>query len=246
MVVNAAGDSIEIGSIGIGEAVLIGSVEPGKPAEQAGLRKDDIILAVDDVPIKSFGHMASIINTKIEEPVKLTWQRGTEIISRTLTTYKDTAFYKNGDTVLVGMIGISNRSYYTKLNIFTAIGAGFSQSIYYVRMVYEFVWGLISREISAKEIGGPIFISQLAGATARAGIDILLEFLAMLSINLAVLNLLPIPIFDGSHIVFLFWEKLKGAPPSIKTRVAAQQIGLAFLLFLLVFVAFNDIKRVIG
>ncbi|MFH2036975.1 MAG: RIP metalloprotease RseP [Candidatus Zixiibacteriota bacterium] len=243
---DTSGNEVEYGSLGLGEMVIVGEVSSGKPAELGGLRSHDIILAVDSTPILSFAHMASLINKKVGEPVEISWKRGDEILSNSMTTYIDTAIYKNGDTVEIGLIGITERAYYNKLNFFTAIKSGFNQSIYYVRMVYEFVWGLIVREVPATQIGGPIFISQLAGATARAGLDILLEFLAMLSINLAVLNLLPLPIFDGSHIVYLIWEKIKGSPPSMKFRLVVQQIGIAFMLILIVFVVYNDVMRLLS
>ena len=101
----------------------------------------------------------------------------------------------------------------------------------------------ISRQVTPAEIGGPILIGQLAGATARAGFDILLEFLALLSVNLAVLNILPIPLLDGGHLIFLLAEKVKGSPISLKTRLVIQQVGIAFLLLLVIFVTFNDITR---
>jgi len=83
----------------------------------------------------------------------------------------------------------------------------------------------------------------LAGKTAKSGFGVLLEFMALLSVNLAVLNILPIPVLDGGHMVFLGIEKLKGSPVSIKARLIAQQVGLAFMLILIVFVTFNDITR---
>jgi len=244
--IDTSGNEALRGSIGLGGMVTVGEVSEGKPAELGGLQTQDVILSVDDTPVLSFSHMASLINKKVKEPVEITWKRGDEIITNSLTTYMDTVTYRNGDTVEVGLIGITERAFYKKLGFFSAIRGGFNQSVYYVRMVYEFVWGLIVQEVSPKDMGGPLFIGQLAGATAKAGLDILFEFLAMLSINLAVLNLLPLPIFDGSHIVYLLWEKIKGDPPSMKFRIVVQQIGLAFMLFLIIFVLYNDINRLLS
>ncbi len=111
-------------------------------------------------------------------------------------------------------------------------------------MVFSFVLGLITRTVDLSDVGGPIFIGQLAGDTAKAGFDVLLEFLALLSVNLAVLNILPIPVFDGGHLIFLIIEKIKGSPLSLKTRMMAQQVGIAFILILVVFVFYNDINRI--
>jgi regulator of sigma E protease len=242
-IINSDGDTVAYGDLGAGAVVIIGAVDPEKQAYQAGLREGDIIVAANGIPVKSFRHLTSIVYPEAGKELELNWRRGDQDFSARLIPQPEMLIYPDGDTATVGMVGIAARPAYTKLNVFVALGAGFNQSAYYVVKIFEFIGGLISREVAPSEIGGPIFIGKLAGQTARAGIDVLLEFLALLSINLAVLNLLPIPIFDGSHIVFLFWEKIKGAPPSIKTRVIVQQIGLAFILFLVIFVTFNDITR---
>jgi regulator of sigma E protease len=121
--------------------------------------------------------------------------------------------------------------------------AGFDEAVFYVRMVFKFVWGLLTRQIGPSELGGPVIIGKLAGETARAGFDVLLQFLALLSVNLAVLNVLPIPILDGGHLIFLMIEKVKGSPLSMKARLVAQQVGLAFIIIVMIFVTFNDISR---
>ncbi len=225
------------------EAVHIGYVSPNSPAEKAGLKTGDMIVAIDGVEIKTFQEMADIIYKKVEQPVEVTWRRDSTTMTSTLVTYKDFAVTPKGDTIAVGKIGIGNQPVFKRLGIFKAFAAGVSQSVFYVTKVFEFVGGLLSRSVTASEIGGPILISQIAGATARAGFDILLEFLALLSVNLAVLNILPIPLLDGGHLIFLLIEKLKGSPVSIKTRLIVQQIGIAFLLILVIFVTINDIGR---
>ncbi len=244
-VINIEGDSIEVGTIGVGNLVVVGEVTPGRPAEEAGIQPGDIIISVDGTPVKSFNHMAGIIYKKPEQPVEVAWRRGDQIFSKTLMTYRDNMVYSSGDTVEIGLIGVGSQPVYERINVFSAVTAGFDRSFLYVRLVSEFVWKLIIREAKPSEIGGPIFIGKWAGSTAQAGIDVLLEFLALLSVNLAVLNVLPIPILDGGHIVFLVAEKIKGSPPSIKARVIAQQIGIAFMIILVIFVTFNDIMRLI-
>jgi regulator of sigma E protease len=225
------------------EAVYIGQVTAGSPAEAAGLQSGDMILSVDGVEVKNFYEMSSIVSKKVEQPVAFTWKRNGELMSATITTMREKAVSTKGDTIEVGKVGVGSHAVFEKLNVFDAFIGGFKQSITYVGMVFDFVWGLITRTIAPSEIGGPIIIGKLAGATARAGFDILLEFLALLSINLAVLNILPVPLFDGGHLVFLLIEKIKGSPLSLKTRMVIQQIGMAFLLILMIFVTFNDITR---
>jgi len=225
------------------DTVQIGYVAPDSPAEKAGLKTGDRITAVDGTKIKSFQDMADIVYKKVEQPVEIAWQRDSTTMSASIVTYKDYAIGPTGDTVAVGKIGVGNQPVFRRLGIIRAFGAGVAQSVFYVEKVFEFVGGLISRTVTPSEIGGPILISQIAGATARAGFDVLLEFLALLSVNLAVLNILPIPLLDGGHLVFLIIERIKGSPVSMKTRLVVQQIGIAFLLILVIFVTINDIGR---
>ena len=149
----------------------------------------------------------------------------------------------NGDSVVISRIGVEQRIVYQPLSLPAAIKTGFAESAYYVKKVFEFVWGLLSRKVDVSNLGGPVVIGKYAGLTARAGFDVLLEFLALLSVNLAVLNILPIPVLDGGHLLFLLIEKLKGSPVSVKSRLIAQQIGMAFIIILIIFVTYNDITR---
>jgi len=104
---------------------------------------------------------------------------------------------------------------------------------------------VVTGKASAKMIGGPLFIAQQSGKEAERGASSLFFFMALLSVNLAVLNVLPIPILDGGHLVFLLVERIKGTPVSIRARTIAQQIGLVLLLTLIIFVTYNDIIRAI-
>ena len=97
-----------------------------------------------------------------------------------------------------------------------------------------------------KTLGGPIFIAQAAGQTAQQGISALLFFTALLSVNLAILNLLPIPVLDGGHLLFLAIEKIRRRPLSVKQRTVMQQVGMGFLLVLILFITYNDIFRLLG
>lgn len=225
------------------DQVVVGTVLPDRPAAQAGIIPDDTIIAIDNTPVSSFAEMAEIISQKIEEPVIVTWKSDDILKTDTLITFRGYNPRPAGDSVAVGQIGIGGKIVYRRLGPIRAIAAGFSQSLFYVKMVAEFVWGLISQKSDPREIGGPILIGQLAGITVRAGFDILLEFLALLSVNLAVVNILPIPVFDGGHLVFLTVEKLKGSPLSLQARIIAQQIGIVFIIIFFIFVTFNDIAR---
>jgi len=110
-------------------------------------------------------------------------------------------------------------------------------------MIFGFLWNLISGQVSPKLIGGPLFIAEISGDAARLGAAALFEFIAMLSVNLAILNILPIPVLDGGHLVFLGVEISRRRPMTLKQRAVVQQVGLAFLITLIVFVTYNDIVR---
>lgn len=227
--------------------VLVGMVAQDSPASLAGIKTGDRILRVDGKDVRSFEEMAAIIYEKVEQPVELTWidmfSSKPDTITASITTYKDRVLGVTGDSVTVGKIGIGNMLAYEPLGFFPAWRAAFNQSLEYSRLIFDFIQGLFTGKYKATSIGGPVFIAKVAGATARAGFDILLDFMALLSVNLAILNILPIPLFDGNHLLLFLIEKIKGSPVSTKVRIFIQQIGIAFVLLLVIFVTFNDLTR---
>jgi regulator of sigma E protease len=225
------------------DEVHIGAVEPGGPAAVAGIQPGDVIVSLDGTRINAFRQMVEIIYDKIGDSLVVSWRRGEDVYTETIPTYTAHPVTASGDTVEVARIGVESKLVYERLGVFGSLGAGVGQSVFYIRKVFEFIWGLINRTVDVTGIGGPIFIGKYAGVTARAGFDILLEFLALLSVNLAVLNVLPIPVLDGGHLIFLLIERIKGSPVSVKSRLIAQQIGMAFLIMLIIFVTYNDITR---
>ncbi len=225
------------------DRAMIGEVMPNGPAETAGMKAGDYIVSIDGVEIKTSADMIDNIKDKIEQPLSVSWMHNDELKSNTVITFRDVALTQSGDTVEVGKIGITTGRAYDRLGLFSSIKSGFSQALSYTWATFEFIGGFFSGKSKAGDVGGPIFIAKIAGATARAGFDILLEFMALLSVNLAVLNILPIPIFDGGHLLFLAAEKIKGSPLSMKIRLLAQQAGLVFILLLIVLITYNDITR---
>ena len=228
------------------ERAVIGMVEPGSPAEEAGLANGDIVTAVNGTGVADFGEMATIISAQVEKPVTLAWLRDGREMSATVTTYSEEAYNVSGEKELQGRIGVGWKVEYRSLNIIESLSKSFTTVVGFVVSIVSFVWDLITLKISAKMIGGPVFIARMAGQTAQMGITALMTFMAFLSVNLAILNIIPIPMLDGGHLVFLLIEKIKGSPMTINQRMVAQQIGLVFLLLLIVFVTYNDIARLIS
>jgi len=228
------------------DQTVIGFVSQGSPAQLAGIKENDQILAINGIPVKNFKEMSDLIHKQPEKKISVKWKRGGQVFEKEILTKKDKVIDETGTPKEIGKIGVGPVAIRIKLNIFQALIAGIGITFTFCAEILKFLYGLITGTLSIKLIGGPIFIAQIAGETARQGILSLMSFTALLSVNLALLNLLPIPALDGGHLLFLLIEKLRGKPLSLKQRSIIQQIGMAFLLLLIILVTYNDIFRLIG
>jgi len=225
------------------EKTVIGVVEEGGPAENAGMKPGDEIISVGGEKVSNFEEMAEIIYSHVEEPVVVEWIRDEERFKKEIVTKKEKVVNIKGETEYVGKIGIGPSYSEIKLGLFEAFWEGLLFALFILWVTIKFVVSLILGQASLKLVGGPIFIAQTAGETAKMGFSNLLSFMGVLSINLALVNILPIPILDGGHLVFLLIEKIKGRPLSVKQRALMQQIGMAFLFALVILVTYNDLVR---
>ena len=225
------------------DKTTLGFVGKDTPAEKAGLKEGDQIISVNGIEVKNFNDMAGIIYKEVEKPVLMKWRRGDEILEAEVNTFKDQVMDEEGKLKDVGKIGVSPEFSIIRLNIFQSFIEGIGMTVYITVESVKFVIGLFSGAASLKMVGGPIFIARTAGETAKLGMASFFSFIALLSVNLSIINILPIPVLDGGHLVFLGLEKLRGKPLSLKQRAIIQQIGLAFLLALIIYVSYNDILR---
>lgn len=223
----------------------IGLVAPGGPADKAGIKSGDQIISINGIEVSTFKDMAEIIHQQVEKPVEVKWRRDEEEYTAMITTYKDRVLDEEGQFKYIGKIGIGPTYTIIKVGFFRALLEGIDTSIFILVETIKFIIGLITGTASIKLVGGPVFIAQVAGQTAKTGMVSLLSFTALLSVNLCLINVLPIPVLDGGHLLFLGIEKIKGRPLSLKQRAAMQQIGLAFLILLIIFVTYNDFLRLI-
>jgi regulator of sigma E protease len=223
----------------------IGLVAPGGPADKAGIKPGDQIISVNGVEVKTFKDMAQIIYEQVEKPVEIKWRRDGKEYTATITTFKDRILDEKGETKEVGKIGIGPSYTVIKVGFFRSFLEGIDTAVFILVESIKFIFGLIAGTQSVRLLGGPVFIAQVAGETAKTGFVNLLSFMALLSVNLSFVNVLPIPVLDGGHLLFLGIEKIKGRPLTIKQRAAMQQVGLAFLIFLIIFVTYNDFLRLI-
>jgi regulator of sigma E protease len=223
----------------------ISLVEPGGPADKAGIKPGDRIISINGIEVSTFGEMRQIIQEQVEKPIEVKWKRDGDEYTATLTTFKDRVLDEKGETKYVGKIGIGPSYTIIKVGFFRSFLEGIGFAIFILVESIKFIIGLITGTASIKLLGGPVLIAQVAGETAKTGIANLLSFMALLSVNLSFINVLPIPMLDGGHLLFLGIEKIRGRPLTIKQRAAMQQVGLAFLILLIIFVTYNDFLRLI-
>lgn len=222
----------------------IGQVLPGHVAEQAGLRSGDLIVALNGTPVVEWDQLANTIHESPGKPVRLTVERDGQRFDALVTPRPTKQQTASGEEV-VGLIGIgpAPESRYQRLNPVTALVAGVKKTADLSVLIVQGFVKLIQAKISPKTIGGPILIGQMAGEMIQRGPVELLSFTALLSINLAILNLLPIPVLDGGHLLFSLIEWLRGKPVSLRKREIAQQVGMVLLVGLMIFAFYNDITR---
>ena len=224
----------------------VGSVKPDSPAFAAGLEKGDLITAINETAINSWDEMAEIINGSKGQTIKLIVRRGESIRNFSLAPEQVTTKNIFGEDVQRYIIGITaaGETYSKEMNVFQAFSESMIQTYRVTELMVVIIAKLVSGDISTDTIGGPIMIAQMAGDSAKAGIGSLISFIALISVNLAMINLLPIPVLDGGHLLFFSIEAVKGRPVSTKVREIAQQVGLFILILLMILVFYNDISRI--
>lgn len=218
---------------------VIGKVKSGYPAERAGIRDRDIIVAMDGIPVKSWYQVSSYIRAHVDQYIDITVKRGEETITLPVKPVLEEA-------VGYGVIGIINqqKTIIKKYGFLESVRYGFSRMLELTALTFDVLKRLVSLNLSIEALGGPIMIAKLTGEAAQSGLSDLLAFLAFMSLQLGILNLIPVPVLDGGWIVFLIIEKIKGSPLSRKTMEVAQTIGFALLITLIIIVSYNDILRV--
>lgn len=223
----------------------VGEVREGSPALAAGLKAGDLISAIDGVTVSNWENMTEIIGASNGKTLEITVRRADA--DKVFRVTPELVAAKNlfGEDIQRYIIGISASGdvYTRELNLFQALTESLKQTYTIVELMVIIIGKLITGDISADTIGGPIMIAKMAGDQAKAGISNLIFFIALISVNLAIINLVPIPILDGGHLLFFLIELIKGRPVNLKVREVAQQIGLFIILLLVILVFYNDIFR---
>ncbi len=225
----------------------VGEIKKGSPAYSAGIRKGDLITAINGVPVREWDDMKRIIVANPGRELPVTIDRNGRVlvvrVTPVVTPEKDVF----GETVRVPVIGITPYGDFgvTNTSPVHSLVLAFRESINISSLVAISLVKLVEGRIPAKDLGGPILIAQQAAHQARRGIMSLLYFTALLGINFALLNILPIPVLDGGNAAFTLVEAVIRRPLNKKVKLAIMEFGVLFIVLLMVFAFYNDISRII-
>ena len=230
---------------------VIGRIEKGSPADKAGLKTGDKLTAADGKPITSWQEWANLTRQSPGRKIALTYERDGQ--ARTANIRPDTV--ERSDKTLIGRVGLlpqSDKAWDRQIrrnyrpSVVRAFGMGWEKTVSHSWTTVKFFGKLISGNASASHISGPLTIADIAGQSAELGLQSYLEFLALVSISLGVLNLLPVPVLDGGHLVFYTAEWIRGKPLGERIQNIGLRFGLALMMLMMAIAFFNDITRLLG
>ena len=228
----------------------IGLVAVGQPASRAGLRLGDMIIRAGGDTVRSWDELVQKIRASTGKPLPLDVLRGDSVVQVTVTPEAQTQKDTSGREVTYGMIGASTDPRGPIVRVRVGFGRalvdGAEETGFQVAATATMVKRLVTGQVSPKELGGPLLIAQVSGQMLQLGIAWLIGFMGLISVNLAVLNLLPIPVLDGGHAMFLIAEGIQRKPLSPQLRLRLTQIGLVVVLAIMAMAIFNDVIRNIG
>jgi regulator of sigma E protease len=222
---------------------VVGDVDESSPAERAGLQTKDLIVSIGGTAVDSWEEMSAMIKATGGQAFEIGFERDGRRRTARIKPELKTTQNLFGEEIERYLIGVRPLGDWLprKLGLSESLALSVSRTWEITELTVLSVVKLIQGKLPAETLGGPIKIAKMAGAQAREGVTALLIFIAVISINLAILNFLPIPVLDGGHLMFFTIEMISRRPVSIKIREIAQQIGIFLLIALMIFVIFNDI-----
>jgi regulator of sigma E protease len=242
------GDEREVWDIGARPftAPIIGEVLSGFPADRAGLRSGDQVAGIDGQPVSTWEDLAEAIHKRPGQATPLEIKRGTALLTVTVTPNAMKDRGPDGKETEVGRIGIgpAAATTFVRSNPVMAVWEGAARTAEVTELTAVGLYKIAVGQLDRRNIGGPIQIAVTAGEQARQGLPSLAFFTAVISVNLFLLNLLPIPMLDGGHLLFFVCEAVLGRPLSVRKREVAQQVGLVLLMLLMVYAVYNDLDRI--
>ncbi len=227
----------------------VGGVLAGSPAAEAGLEQGDAVVEVAGQPIATWQDMVAAVETRPGEALPVVVERGGERVSLTITPEAEEVA---GGPLVVGRIGVGQPmrliDAYPQVHMgpVAAVVYGGEETVRVTSVILDYLGGLFTGRESPRDVGGPILIYQISEQVVQVGFDAFLNFMALFSINLAILNLLPIPILDGGQLMFLAVEAVRGRGLSLEQRMRLSQVGLVLVVAIMVWALANDVLRLFG
>lgn len=227
----------------------VGAVTPGSPADKAGLEAGDRIVSIDGVPVRSWYEFVDEVEARPGKRVELAVERDGRSLVRVLTLDAERATRPDGTPIEVGKIGIYqpvDAIKYRDASLPEALTAGAQETVAVTGMILGFLRDLVTGGVSPRSMGSIVTIGEASGQAAAAGVDTFLRFMALFSVNLAILNMLPIPVLDGGHLVFLAIEAVRRRPVSVEQRLRWSNLGVLVVMGIMLWALSNDILRLLG
>jgi regulator of sigma E protease len=224
----------------------VDAVQAHSAAEAAGFKPGDLVVSIDGVQITSFNDMQRIVSTSAGAPLKIEVERGGKLVTLTATPALQTVKDNFGNEHRMGVLGISRSMApgdikTERVNPLYAIVLGAHETWFVIDRTLSYIGGVFAGREAADQLGGPIRIAQVSGEVASVGFVALIHLTAVLSVSIGLLNLFPIPLLDGGHLLFYGIEAARGRPLSERAQEVGFRIGLAIVVMLMIFATFNDI-----
>ncbi len=230
---------------------VVAEVKADSAAAEAGVQPGDVLIALDGETVETFDDVVRYISMRPEIPVVVTVRRNGSELGLNMTPRRVETIDRFGNKMEVGQIGIvtnqqSGNFRIVELTPVQALGEGVRQTWHIVTGTVDYISNLIAGRMNADQLGGPVRVVQASGQMATLGVVALVNLAAVLSVSLGLLNLMPIPVLDGGHLLLYALEALRGKPVGPNAQEIAFRIGLAMIVSLMVFATWNDISRLIG
>ncbi len=230
---------------------VVASVNPDSAAQEAGILPGDMFVALDGDPVATFDDVRRYVSSRPEVPISATVERDGRPITFDITPKRSVTTDRFGNEIELGLIGVVTDQTAGNFRVQTygpveAIAQGAAESWYIVERTFGYVGNIIMGVEKPDQLSGPIRIAQISGQMATLGIAALIQLAAILSVSIGLLNLMPVPMLDGGHLVFYALEAVRGRPIGERAQEMAFRFGLAMVLLLMVFATWNDVNSLIG
>jgi regulator of sigma E protease len=228
----------------------VDKVQPGSAAAAAGFKPGDVVLAIDGKPIESFNEMQQIVSISAGDPLDFEVDRGGAHVMLKATPALKEIKDRFGNVIRQGQLGIerlpvANEKHFQQVGPISALGIGVQQTWFMIERTLMYIGGVASGREAADQLGGPIRIAQISGQVASEGFPSLFGLAAVISVSIGLLNLFPVPLLDGGHLLFYAIEAVRGKPLSERAQEVGFRIGLAIVVMLMVFATYNDILHLL-